>query len=949
MTTLGTRTFHWQLDESGRSHQFRDTQKGVDCLATPGAPMARLLRGEDTVLPESLRQADDRLHLRFTDGSSLQLAVERADTYLVLTVVECEAAPFDKLEFVDVDLEIEISTTPESFSVCAVARNLRTRVDELPGPQPRLGAACYPAFGIEGASVAIIAAPFGQLRASLQTVVSGAPELPHSPLGGPWALDAPENRNSYLFGVATEETVDDWIGLCHDFGLGQLHLCGGGAFRMGDYRPNPEMYPDGVDSVRRVIERLHGAGLQAGLHTMSFSIAKNAGYVSPVPDPRLGADNTFTLATDLRAEDTTVAVTTATDHMPLRTSYHIRQSMTLMVDDELIDYRGVQATAPYGLTGCARGVCGTTPARHRAGATVRHLKACWGLFAPDGESSLFEEIAANIAGLINAADFDMVYLDGLDGIHVLDGERGRWHYGGRFAFEVFRRLERPIVMEMAAFLHHLWFVRSRMGAWDHAIRGHKTFIDMHARSNANFARIFLPAHLGWWSPKIATNAKEETAYADDIAYLCTRALGAGIGFSLQGVTPDSVRRSPHLTRMASVFRTHEELRRAGSVPESVRAQLAIPGREFALEKDAGGEAHFRPVCRSVHKADAGTSTTWAVLNAHDEQTPSVRIEALWSAADYDSPEAVTLAEFVDAGEFDDSGQLQAILNSGKDFTYPGAAPGMSATLTPVAAGGPSGGPCAELVARRAATEATVLTSSPADDFSVHDHGERFHTPRIASWIRLGKNFSHELDLTGQQALGCWVHGDGSGALLNLQVRSTGRFFSLSDHYVILDFEGWRYVELIEPESDRHRQYSWPYARAVYKVHRHGVEYDCVTSLHLWLNEVPLERDVQVRLTPIHALPLVANTLTHPSLTVDGRRLEFPVELHSGCYLEWEREAGVASVYGPRGDVLQQTEPIETGDFRLSGGANPVHFECAAAASRPRARITLATKGAPLQA
>jgi hypothetical protein len=70
-----------------------------------------------------------------------------------------------------------------------------------------------------------------------------------------------------------------------------------------------------------------------------------------------------------------------------------------------------------------------------------------------------------------------------------------------------------------------------------------------------------------------------------------------------------------------------------------------------------------------------------------------------------------------------------------------------------------------------------------------------------------------------------VKGDGSGALLNLQLGTPREFMhALSDHYVTLDFKGWRYVELLVRERDVERMddYVWPYGGA-YDVYRNTLD------------------------------------------------------------------------------------------------------------------------------
>jgi hypothetical protein len=90
----------------------------------------------------------------------------------------------------------------------------------------------------------------------MQEVVSEAPDLPHSPIGGPWALDAPINQGSYLFnlGNLSEQTVDDWIKVARQTGMNQIDFTGE-SFRLGDYQLNPKSYPHGMAGLKTVIDK----------------------------------------------------------------------------------------------------------------------------------------------------------------------------------------------------------------------------------------------------------------------------------------------------------------------------------------------------------------------------------------------------------------------------------------------------------------------------------------------------------------------------------------------------------------------------------------------------------------------------------------------------------------------------------------------------------------------
>jgi hypothetical protein len=89
-------------------------------------------------------------------------------------------------------------------------------------------------------------------------------------------------------------------------------------------------------------------------------------------------------------------------------------------------------------------------------------------------------------------------------------------------------------------------------------------------------------------------------------------------------------------------------------------------------------------------------------------------------------------------------------------------------------------------------------------------------PRRSAWAKAGRRFDPPVNIEPLQAMGLWVHGDGSGQLLNVQLRSAPQFWNCyAEHYVTLDFTGWRYVELLlrERDAERFAQYEWPYGQS----------------------------------------------------------------------------------------------------------------------------------------
>ena len=175
-----------------------------------------------------------------------------------------------------------------------------------------------------------------------------------------------------------------------------------------------------------------------------------------------------------------VAVKESTAGLTTVTGFFEHNSVVLHIGDELVTFGGVSQQAPWRFTGVKRGALGTRAAAHEQGAKARHLKECFGLFVPDVESSLFEEVAANHADVVNRCGFDGIYLDAIDGSSILRGADQVWYWADKFVVEIQKRLKQPVGMEMSAMGHHFWQYRTRWQAWDYPQRGHLRFVDLHA-------------------------------------------------------------------------------------------------------------------------------------------------------------------------------------------------------------------------------------------------------------------------------------------------------------------------------------------------------------------------------------------------------------------------------------------------------------------------------------
>jgi len=849
---------------------------------------------------------DGVLQLGFGDaGVTAALKLTGTGHSIAVEVLSVTGEGVEEFTFVHLPLTLK-GVDSEPFAACALALNLQTKVNALPGATGLLAAHCYPRFGFSGAKVALVGCPQKDLRRLLQEVVKAAPELPHSLIGGPWAFDAEINRGSYLFAPISEKTADDWIKLAQSLGINQIDF--DGMSRRGDTEPIPSLYPNGLAGLKAVVDKAHAAGIKAGLHTYAFFIDKRCPWVTPVPDARLGKDAAFTLAAALDTTNQTVFVIEPTTNMSAVTGFFVRNSATLQVDDELIVYSEASKTAPYLFAKCKRGAYGTRVAPHAKEAKAYHLKECFGFFTPDPDSTLLAEVAARQAQTVNACGFDMMYVDALDGDDILGGRENNWHYGPKFVFELWKRFDHPVLMEMSTMHHHLWPVRSRMGAWDHPIRSHKRFIDTHAALNVSSAGMFLPMHLGWWGIHTWSGIQGEPTFSDDIEYLCCKAIGNDVGFSLQGVNPKNYAANPTLQRLGGITRNYEALRYAKAFPESVKARLRAPGEEFTLGQGSNGKWLLRPARYDRHKVEIrdGASATWAVTNAFGRQPLRLRLEALMASEPYESTNAVTLARFTQPAEFEETAHAQ----------------GVKATLAPTA----------DLVKAGTSSGALLATNALPG--------------RRGTWASFSKVFAPPLNLGGERSMGVWVYGDGQGEVLNFQLKCPRHVVAGGgEHYIVVDFVGWRYFELIEAEGERHTAYQWP-TTSYYDIYRNRADYRQVEKLTVWVNNLPPKGTVKCLLSPVRALPLVKSKIRNPRVTVGEHTLVIPVEMESGSYLEFQ-PTGDCSVFGPDGSLLQAVKV--TGEVpELASGENSLRFESDSGPGvNPRVRLTAIITGDPL--
>jgi hypothetical protein len=394
-------------------------------------------------------------------------------------------------------------------------------------------------------------------------------------------------------------------------------------------------------------------------------------------------------------------------------------------------------------------------------------------------------------------------------------------------------------------------------------------------------------------------------------------IGNNAGLAMLGGFDDkSLNENPAFRRLNAIIKQYEELRHKNYFSENIKKQLRVPGKDFSLFQLADGAWKFKPMNYQKHKVSGinHPSASWIVKNEFANQPLKLRIEPLMSVKSYDDPENILLSDFTGPDEF----QQDSI------------AKGISGEL-------------------KLALE-KVVTGEKAASFTAQSTGL---SARDASWINMQKQFEPILDLKNNKALGVWLKGDGNGELLNLRLESLRHIShgARGDHFVKIDFKGWKYFELVEIESSEFSNYIWPapYSSSsfyVYDSYRHEVAFDKVDKLQIWYNNLPAGKKVETLIGPIKALPIISNTIVNPSLMIGNEKIVFPVSMESGMYLEFS-SAIDCKLYGPKGEFIKDVS-VQGKIPTLKMGENQVSFSAETGSGvKPRVQLTIITEGKPL--
>lgn len=768
--------------------------------------------------------------------------------------------------------------------------------------------AVLPADKMRGARFGIVAAERARLQAALQamTIASGRP---HSAAGGAWALGSESTRGSYLnawkMGM---DTLDDWMDVLERGGFDVLHFREQWYSCRGHYTVNTNFWPNGIADLKAAVARVHAAGYRAGMHTLTGCIDPADPWVAGPENRDLLAWETYTLATDVSADADEIAV-----NEPPRTKHDVvftysGNGNAIRIGNEIVQYSSFTEKPPYIYSGLKRGAFGTKPASHSNGEEAAYLQQRYLAFYPDPDSPLADALAEAIGNVYRTCGFDMIYCDGTEGMMSEYGMAAmRDKIIGRCTAD-----GRPCLNEdsHARGSSRWWWYHSRIGAWDWTQWADKRFHDMHIETMLNpdvRKTDMLELQMGWWTPRLG-DEYFPTQMLDGMEYYASRNAGLDVSMSIFGRILS--RENPmifHVSRLITVLGWYERARRARAFMPDVQKGFCTAGAEFRLRQNAAGAWEATPVRTFSHRAKSAETVKMSFALDGKPAKSAIRVMALHVGAKGAAENQLLLTEGVRADSL--------------KCSTSGAQVSLSVAETKADDG------------RRAFRLSAVNTGDE----------------RRGAWARATAAFSPYRSPRDRMVLRFGVRGDGSGALLNVQVETPREYGqSFSEHYVTLDFTGWRDFEmpLRERDVERFLDYEWPYRHPWSSVFHRRLNMENVSAVNFYMNEIPAGGLAVAEVTDVTLVPQRVLRAERNAVVVNGREIVIPFALESGCFAELED--GVWTKYSFLGDPLERRR---TGDVpELAAGANDIVYDGTSQdGTRPCAEFTVFALGAPVPA
>jgi hypothetical protein len=703
----------------------------------------------------------------------------------------------------------------------------------------------------------------------------------------------------------------------------------------GNVHINRMIFPNGEDDLRAFSEFVKSKGMRLNLHYVSGGIGRtDPTYVGSKPDRRLAGWVRGTLAKAAEPAATVLVL-----QPPAGANYppdhpHFFEHNHVRIEDEIVVVGSFEKT-PDGtwlLKNCKRGQFQTKAAAHAAGAESQGIVVPYGQnYVPDNDSTLLDEIAAGFAGLINRCSIGHTEYDGAE-IHCYNG---RWGYI-KFATKVYERLDHPVTAHDSSGSAPRCNFEYRLNSTQRVLRGRCPF-----------------THGNWSAPvALASPSRVASTVLDANFVLSQGHLGGAMGLCKPEpmfAVSDRMLKAHGLTdrlletllSWKAVSRLLTDEQRAKIDASFGRPTSRLPERSHhvvssvvqTVRKTADGYA-IVPVCVMTRKSG---DIKWQQGQEHGALSPRQFIKPGQELA-LENPFAAQPAKFIVRVLWAFAPQAQAVPL--KDARGKTAAAIRASDLFTAGNDGQA--------AARTGTGANLLLQPPAKSIRipdtsalktiVTDEGGALrltaeNTGAKESWeLKQLLEWNCGVDMTCSRGIGMRVTGDGSGAILIVQI--PGR-----DYVVPLDFTGPREIEIPNGEV------AWADGGWGWRMETKRADYAHVRWCRLGFAYLPAGRKASVLVEGLKALSEIPAPLENPVIHTGRGTLTVKGSVASGQYLQYEGGA-TAAVFDENWNKIRDV-PAAKNEYMMPAGWAPVSVSTTQAAPPPWLEVQFMTEGEPM--
>lgn len=658
---------------------------------------------------------------------------------------------------------------------------------------------------------------------------------------------------------------------------------------------NKKVFPNGRKDLRAYSDHLAERGMRLNLHYVSGGFGLNdPQYISGKPHPELASWGTGKLLHDVdsKVDEIRVSLFDGIDSPTFQGVFF--NAVFIQIGDEIIHAETIDDAIDGTLTikGCKRGSCGTVAVSHADCDAVKFLVVPYAQnFVPDNDSDLLYEVADNFASLLNECNIGHAEFDGAE-IHCYNGRYGYM----KFAQRIYEKTDHAITSHDSMGSTGRCFFEYRFKSTNEIFKGTCRF-----------------THGNWLVPFQVDSLSRPAATALDAHFFLSQGhYGGSLGLSkpepMFGVTTEMLAQhgltnhfleSLHSWKEISKQLTDEQHQMIeDSLTEPIRRMPEVSRHRtadtvFTVEKENDSYS-LRPVqvmCRKEGDVSWTLGQEYGPISPRQFIQPGEELE-LYNKYEAQVPnfQIRVLQEFDLDGEalsFPEAFTSEGSVFEEKDFFVEGNVSGSQNKEEGVVQN------------INLLSEGSVLLEGS------NDHSEpKYQVRQLPEW-------GFKADLSNHTGIALEIEGDGSGALVVVQLEGQG----CRDYVFPVDFTGVRTVVVPNGEV------SWARADWGWRMGVKSMDYAGVEKCHLGLGMIPGKTAPSIKINRMVALSKKPTTLQGLIVEINGTRMQIMGCIETGNYISYKGGDSV-EVVDANWNLVEKL-PILQHDLKASEGKNNV--------------------------